>query len=1248
MVILLILLLGSGSITPSAMQAPEVKVGTSSTVLTWECSGIQPIEWLPDGLTGYMADECSYSGSSGSVLLPEAALYLAIPPGVEPELEIIPEGVHYLSGGTVSSVSVSPDGIESFEAAAAEDIPRTWGMIGGTGTFRRAGYAHIQLHPVIIRDGALYAADRFRIRLSYPAARPAVSASGVSGAIFDAFFEGGNQIWSILRDRYDSSPFWGLPWYAMDIDTAGMYCITGADIPVAEGTPSSSLSLFCGRGLDMGEEPWLNVYSPRPVPILIEDGGDGIFDTDDRLYFFGRGLAWWGPSAYMSDNLPSHFNHRYCTRNTYWLTWGGEDGARMNIQNGELTGAPAMPDSFLSRQHLEQNLTRTRGIVSLPDDWAWIKSEGSDDTWHYFNFDSPETRGSGFLQIKLVYNTFRDHHIRISLNGTGVCDTIWRGTDEFLLTVPLDGILDTGNSLSLNIIKDSVSDTVFLDWFEIFAWTGMSVPGQAQVPLEWWPVAARQEFTWENDLTDAMVFLVGTDTLAENISIADPHQFEFEVPASWIERGLWISDYGDMRFPSEIRYESPGRIIETLDGARSIYVCADEFYDDISPLTQLSPDVIAIAASEVYNEFNGGVRDPRAIQAMVSHIIDSWDPIPEDLILVGGGNWDPLNFTSSKTSYIDILYRNEYHIVVDDKFSIVEGSILPQIALSRMGITNRSDLQLIVDRSLSYRSSENCGVWQTVVLGAADDEISPRTTGDEPQHTRSVERLLTDHLPHVLRPEKLYLIFYERNSVGAKPEAREDYLSLWSDGALVSFYLGHGAYDQLADEGLLYLEDNGLLACEQRLPVAIFGSCDVGQFQNPSSECLAQLLTTSQVGGAILGLGATDQTGATANEILVGFILDHMFSEPDLSVGMCVLLGKIDAGYNTNSDQYVLFGDGSLGLAFPWDSFEVSDDPLFSGEEVTLTGSAPSEGIIFVESWESCQPDTYYTVRQQLLIDYLSLPGKFYSGTVYAEPDYSVSMFVPVDSDIGALARTQLTFMSNDAFAAASTYPARLDFGNPLPDNEGPSIELWIEGYRNTVNPEISGNICVRAILEDSSGINLLGNVGRQLALYVDGTPDDVSGFFQYHTGSSTTGELRVEIGTLEPGSHIVQLRASDGLLNTSVTEVELSVTDDNSFGISGVFPYPNPCSDGTSINWTQTSPGKVDITVYTVTGRRVIIFGNIEGTAGYNQCLWDCRDTDGDEVASGAYIFVVSAASLSESGENSKATGIIAVVRNP
>lgn len=1223
----------------------SILVRNGSTGFVWECPEILELKNLPDNLIGYTADGCGYSGSSGTLLLPQSNLFLAVPPGIEPELEIIPEGVHFLSLGTVAEAGISSTGCDSFFAAGQESIPASWGSIAHTGVFRRAGIVHLELHPIVLRDGGLYAAERFRIVVRYPDTGSPSSVTGRSGSVFDALFEGGNNVWMLSESHDGSSPFWGLPWYALDIDTAGIYSITGAEIPSVTGSPSATLSMFCGRGREMGDNPWETVFTPRAVPILVEDGGDGIFDSDDRLFFFGRGLAWWECSG---DSMPSHYNHRYSHLNTYWLTWGGEDGARMSIIDGELTGAPSMPADFLSRHHLEQNLVRTvdKGI-EFADDWAWERSAGSTDTWLYFSFDAPEATGNGYLRLQLASSKYMTHHIRLTLNDSQICDTTWVNTEAFIFDVPCSDIRTSGNDLGIQIIRNLGSDIIYFDWFEVFAWTEPSLSGQAQVPIEWWQTLDRQKFTWHEDLSEAYVFLVSGDTLAARISVEDPYSFEFNVPSSWDARELWISNYEDMASPFSICEESPGRIIASMDGADRIYIAADEFYGDIMPLVCSGEQVLAVSASEVYNEFNGGVRDPRAIQAMVSYIVDEWDPIPLDLVLVGAGNWDPLNFVSTRISYIDILYRELSDIVSDDVFAIVGDFILPQIAVSRMCVINRSDLQVMVDRTVSYEMAESKGEWQTVVLGAADDERSPGHGGDEAYHTEGMERLLTNHLPDVLRPEKLYLILYDWNDVLKKPQAREDYIDIWSEGALVSLYLGHGGYDQLADEGLLYLEDIGQLACDRRLPVAFFGSCDVGRFQDPSSECIAQQVTVSKTGGAIIASGATAATSGSMNEVFLALVLDRMFTESDLSVGMCLMLGKIAAGYNINTAQYVLFGDGSIKLAYPWVSFGVNGDTLYSGEATTIHGSAPSNGMVLIESFESCQPDTYLTYREYKPIEYLSQAGIYFRGLADAGPDYSSEMFIPVDSDTGSFARTQLVFLSDNSIAAASTYPARLEYGNPVSDTTGPEIELWIEGCRNVNTPSVSGEITVHALLSDESGINLLGNTGRQLALYVDDTPQDVSEYFRYHQGSGTTGELKVDIGTLESGNHRIQLRATDGLLNTSSVQIDFTVTSDNAFSIDNVFPYPNPCSDGVSINWTQTSPGAVGISIFTISGRRIFYYGNIDGTAGYNQYWWNCNDADGDAVASGSYIFLVSASSITARGESCEVVGIIAVVRD-
>ncbi|RKZ02497.1 hypothetical protein DRQ21_08450, partial [Candidatus Fermentibacteria bacterium] len=75
------------------------------------------------------------------------------------------------------------------------------------------------------------------------------------------------------------------------------------------------------------------------------------------------------------------------------------------------------------------------------------------------------------------------------------------------------------------------------------------------------------------------------------------------------------------------------------------------------------------------------------------------------------------------------------------------------------------------------------------------------------------------------------------------------------------------------------------------------------------------------------------------------------------------------------------------------------------------------------------------------------------------------------------------------------------------------------------------------------------------------------------------------------------------------------------------------------SFNWIQSMGGPVSISVYTISGQLVSIAGNLPGVTGYNQYNWNLCDQDGDAVASGLYIYVVSSG-------NSAATGVATVVR--
>jgi hypothetical protein len=564
---------------------------------------------------------------------------------------------------------------------------------------------------------------------------------------------------------------------------------------------------------------------------------------------------------------------------------------------------------------------------------------------------------------------------------------------------------------------------------------------------------------------------------------------------------------------------------------------------------------------------------------------------------------------------------------------------MPQAAVSRIAVDSRTELQLVAQRSLEYSDpSQESGTWQSVVLGAADDERSPKSPDyDERYHTEDAERIMAHFVPDRFIPLRHYLINYDWNSNWKKPQAREDYIENWSEGALVSFFLGHGGFDQIADEGLLYIEDVNQLECGARLPWAFFGSCDVGAFQNPTHDCMAQKVTVVSGGGAIVSSAACSPSNGGMNAGYLSRIFGHLLSEPQYSMGECQWLGVVAGGFNANDRPYIVFGDGSLYLALPDSGVSVSDPELFTSRLCEVDGTLNRDGLVMLTAWESAVVDSYYTHNHHYLIEYLSTPGVFYRGLAEASPGFSAEMFVPSFAVTGNMGRVRYSAPGTGGGSLACSYPVPVTPGSSSGDAEGPETEIWLKGFRGIGNPSVSGDVVFEAALEDSSGINLLPYPGAQLALYIDNSPVDVSEYFSYEAGSATSGSIAYPLPELQPGDHSLRLRAADNLANISWKEMAFHLSENSAPVIERLFVYPSPASTVMSFNWVQSMDGPVSISVFSVTGRRIVFFGNLSGSAGYNQHNWNLCDQDGDAVASGSYIYVMS------SGD-SEVTGVATV----
>ena len=90
----------------------------------------------------------------------------------------------------------------------------------------------------------------------------------------------------------------------------------------------------------------------------------------------------------------------------------------------------------------------------------------------------------------------------------------------------------------------------------------------------------------------------------------------------------------------------------------------------------------------------------------------------------------------------------------------------------------------------------------------------------------------------------------------------------------------------------------------------------------------------------------------------------------------------------------------------------------------------------------------------------------------------------------------------------------------------------------------------------------------------------------------------------------------ADSVLNTVVVDDQMKIMD--------MANYPNPMKTETNFMFRlsgELNPSSCKLKIYTVTGRLIKEI-NAPASVGYNNIFWDGKDTDGDYLANGTYLY--------------------------
>ncbi len=238
------------------------------------------------------------------------------------------------------------------------------------------------VHPDARRDKAL---------LDDPAARRAGREPAPAAVVNPDVFATQRRLSAALAARADKDSHTDAfslssNWLRLELDTEGMYHLTGADLEAAgislSGVDPDKVRVFRGGGLTLPEDPEATADGLFPgdslteVAVTVRAGDDGEWNLDDDVIFLGFGAATWRDRLDPSAARLDHFEHPHQLRGVYWLTW--EDDVtpsafaappRRVASQGALPNEVAPVTTHLARYHGEKNVAPVLGW--LEDNWAW-------------------------------------------------------------------------------------------------------------------------------------------------------------------------------------------------------------------------------------------------------------------------------------------------------------------------------------------------------------------------------------------------------------------------------------------------------------------------------------------------------------------------------------------------------------------------------------------------------------------------------------------------------------------------------------------------------------------------------------------------------------------------------------------------------------------------------------------------------------------------------------------------------------
>ncbi|MGJ5643408.1 type IX secretion system sortase PorU [Formosa sp. S-31] len=710
---------------------------------------------------------------------------------------------------------------------------------------------------------------------------------------------------------------------------------------------------------------------------------------------------------------------------------------------------------------------------------------------------------------------------------------------------------------------------------------------------------------------------------------------------------------------------------------------------------QYGLNVKVVTLEEIYKEFSTGNPDIAAIRNLIKYVYDNASSEANRLkyvCLFGDGSYDykdrvqnNTNIVPSWHSYESFSLTNSY--ISDDFYGMMdenEGNMGTSdrldIAVGRIIADSPSQAKDMVDKIERYYTDASFGSWRNGVVMVSDDVDESWEVVLE-QTTDNIANLISEHKPF-LNVTKIHSDAYQQeSSAGGNryTEVNQAMVNAIENGALLVNYFGHGGEDGLAHERIFMKPDAENLTNVCKMNCFVTVTCEYTRFDNPLRPTAGEYTFWNTNGGAISLITTTREifvsVGIAFNTVLSEYLFAYNGSGSTgntyPSMAEALRLTKTNSSISGTSQRHLVFyiGDPAMKLAIPNPNIRLTQvngkavspttEPLKALSKVSLSGEVTDASGQVLTDYNGVLTSTIYDKeieRTTLGNDGTTVNGSVYTmdfttlGEIIFRGQASVSngqfqfeFVVPKDIGVpegyGKLSFYSKTENPTQDQTGASVNQVKIGGinENAPEDNTGPLVSIFMndENFVSGGITNTSPSLLVK--LEDENGINTASGIGHDIVALIDGdetNPYVLNDYYETEIDSYQKGVATYPFRDLEPGLHTLSVKAWDVYNNSSTTEIQFIVFDeDQKLVVNNVLNYPNPFVNYTEFWFNHNSSDTLDVSIqiFTVSGKLVrTLNGQTNGGECCNQgssslsrdIVWDGRDDFGDKIGKGVYVY--------------------------